>query len=196
VTISQNRFWRSEIALFERMARFEPQFGRGNILLAKAYYADGQYQKALLYYSKAFEIMKGYRNKVQNPEVKKFYEGFIKEIYFDAAHCYEGLGQFAKAAEHYALALKLDPDDSTIHNNIGINHMYLQQFSKAIAHFEEAIKNDPQNLQAMNNMAVCLIQQGEVNRAKQLWEDILRIDSLFLPAIDNLEGLKFQAIQE
>jgi tetratricopeptide (TPR) repeat protein len=195
LTIYQNQFWRSEVALFERMARFEPYFGRGHILLAKAYYHDKQFKKALLYYTKAFEIMKNYRQKVQDPEVKKIYEGFIKEIYFDAAHCYEGLNQFEKAAQHYALALKLDPHDAAIHNSIGINYMYLQQFSKAVAHFELALQGDSQNLLAMNNLAVCLIQQGEIGRAKKLWENILEIDSMFLPARDNLQGLKSRFVE-
>ena len=43
LTVKQNRYWFSEIALFERTLQFEPNFGRVRNLLAKAYYFNKQY---------------------------------------------------------------------------------------------------------------------------------------------------------
>jgi len=46
LTMHQNTFWRSEVALFERMDKYEPNFGRGQLLLAKAYYFAKRYDLA------------------------------------------------------------------------------------------------------------------------------------------------------
>jgi protein O-mannosyl-transferase len=85
LTWHQNTFWRSEIALFERMLRFEPEFGRGHLLLAKAYYFNGRPKDADEHFEKAFMIMSGYAKKATNLTAEKFYLGYIKEILFDWA---------------------------------------------------------------------------------------------------------------
>ena len=80
ITVRQNIFWRGEIPLFERMVRFEPDFGRGHLLLANTYYADKRYASAREHYLKALSIMEGYKSKAQNTTAKDFYAGFIKDI--------------------------------------------------------------------------------------------------------------------
>ena len=85
MTVRQNTFWRGEIPLFERMARFEPDFGRGHLLLANTYYADRQYALAQRHYLAALKIMQGYAFKAQNTTAKNFYLGFIKDINADLA---------------------------------------------------------------------------------------------------------------
>lgn len=87
-TIKQNTYWRGEIPLFERVVRFEKDFGRGHILLAKAYYVHQEYDRAIAQYKIALEIMQSYLKRAKVPEAQKFYLGFIQEIYFDLAHCY------------------------------------------------------------------------------------------------------------
>jgi len=88
-TIKQNTYWRGEIPLFERVVRFEKDFGRGHILLAKAYYFHQEYDRAIVQYNIALRIMQSYLSRTKVPEAKKFYLGFIQEIYFDLAHCSE-----------------------------------------------------------------------------------------------------------
>ena len=100
LTWHQNTFWRSEIALFERMLRFEPDFGRGHLLLAKAYYFNGRPQDADEHFKKAFTIMSAYAKKASNLTAEKFYLGFIKEILFDWAQNDRAMGHdpsFAQA---------------------------------------------------------------------------------------------------
>ncbi len=84
-SIYQNNFWKGEIPLFERMIRFEPNFARGQLLLANAYAAHNQKDLALDHYQKALDIMKKYRKKSANAQASRFYDGFIQEINFDIA---------------------------------------------------------------------------------------------------------------
>ena len=88
-TIKQNTYWRGEIPLFERVVRFEKNFGRGHLLLAKAYYFHQEYDRAIVEYEIALGIMQSYFKRAKVPEAQKFYLGFIQEIYFDLARCYE-----------------------------------------------------------------------------------------------------------
>ena len=85
LTWYQNTFWRSEIALFERMLCFEPEFGRGHLLLAKAYYFNGRPQMAEGHFEKAFAIMSGYAKKATNITAERFYLKYVKEILYDWA---------------------------------------------------------------------------------------------------------------
>ena len=137
-TVRQNTCWAGEIPLFERTVRFEKDFGRAHILLAKAYYKNGEYAKAIETYRRALAIMDGYLAKVGPQPVAAVYLGFIKEIHFDLAHCFEGLGDFQEAVNWYLRALVIDQNDVVVHNNLGIIYLKLGDQEKAAAHFREA----------------------------------------------------------
>ena len=91
ITIKQNMYWHSDIALFERTLQFEKNFGRGHLLLAKAYAADDQWEKALSEYTQALSIMRGYMAKIKNEQVRPFYQNYINEIYAGMAYSYQRL---------------------------------------------------------------------------------------------------------
>ena len=82
-TVGQNTFWRGEVPLFERMVRFEPRFGRGHILLARAYDADHRYDLAKRHYAIALDIMQGYAVRASDATAKNIYSGFIRDIHMD-----------------------------------------------------------------------------------------------------------------
>ena len=67
------------------MLHFEPDFGRGHLLLAKAYYFNGRPDLADGHFKKAFTIMSGYAKKATNATAENFYLGYEKQILFDWA---------------------------------------------------------------------------------------------------------------
>lgn len=152
MTLRQNTCWAGEIPLFERTVRFEKDFGRAHILLAKAYYSNGQYIKAIETYRRALTILDGYLVKVGSQPVASVYLGFIKEIHFDLAHCFEGLGDYQEAVNWYLRALVIDRTDAAVHNNLGVSYINLGDKEKAAAHFREAIVLDPQSVVARENL--------------------------------------------
>jgi hypothetical protein len=85
LTWHQNTFWQSETALFERMLRFEPNFARGHLLLAKAYYFNGRPQEADGHFQRAYMIMSGYAKKAANSTAKNFYLGYMNQILWNWA---------------------------------------------------------------------------------------------------------------
>jgi len=159
LTVHQNHYWRGEIPLFERTLEFEERFGRIRILLARAYYFDQSYDKAIEEYEKAFEIMDGYTRKTKGTEVYDVYQKFIKEIYFDLAHCYSSKMDFSRSIDQYNKVLILDPQNSEVYNNIGINYFYLNDIDQAISYFSKALEIDPGNILAKRNLSLCHEQE-------------------------------------
>ena len=158
-TIRQSTCWAGEIPLFERTVKFEKDLGRAHILLAKAYYRNGEYAKAIGMYRRALAIMDGYLAKVGSQPVASVYLGFIKEIHFDLAHCFEGLGDLEEAVHWYLRALVIDRNDAVVHNNLGIVYLRLGDQEKAAAHFREAIILDPRFVAAPKNLEELLRSQ-------------------------------------
>ncbi len=190
ITVRQNSFWRSEVALFERTLKFEKDFGRGHILLGRAYYFKQNWAKALRHYQKALEIMSGYLSRVDHPEARRFYLGFIKGIYFDRAHIYEARGEMKKALDEYRRALDIDSGDHVLYNSAGVVSLRLGEMEAAQIYFKKAIDLNPKNFMAMTNLAVCYIYQGEFKIAEELLGRVLRLNPNFQQARINLEKLK------
>ncbi len=125
LTIKQNTYWRNEIALFERVVKYEKGFGRGHILLAKAYLADGQFKKSIVENKKALHIMQNYVQKVGNTDVRNVYLGFINGIHVDMGVAYNNLGvHYAirknrnKAVEYFQKAIQMTPDNPGVIKNL------------------------------------------------------------------------------
>ncbi|MBI4309047.1 MAG: tetratricopeptide repeat protein [Candidatus Omnitrophica bacterium] len=168
VAIGQNTFWRSETALFERAMAFEPNFARGHLLLAKAYYFDKRYEAANTHFDQAYTIMKGYaaktmaninstdcrgnRCKAANTTAQRFYLGFMKGILFDWAHSLEGLGRFHEAKDKYQHAIAIDPRDPVLWNNLGVLEVKMGDMAQAKSNFEKALEISPDFVPAKDNL--------------------------------------------
>lgn len=120
MTVKQNTYWRSEMALFRRMVDFEPGFGRGHLLLAKAYYFSKRYNQANEHFARAYDIMRIYEANAMHEAPKQFYRGFLKEILFDWAHSFEEMGFWSAARDKYIEAIVLDPRDPVLWNNLAV----------------------------------------------------------------------------
>lgn len=113
-TMRQNTVWAGEIPLLERTVRFEPGFGRARMLLAGAYYRNGEYAKSIAEFRRALDIMEGYLLKTEYPPARAVYAGFVNEIYIGLAHCFEAAGDSLRALEAYARAWKFAPGGAVI----------------------------------------------------------------------------------
>lgn len=172
-TLRQNATWAGEIPLFERTVRFEKNLGRAHMLLAKAYYNNGEYTKAIQVYRRALAIMDGYLAKVGAQPIGRVYLGFIKEIHFDLAHCFEALGDFQGAVRAYLRALVLDPTDAVVHNNLGVIYLKQHNLKEAQAHFEQALSFDEHNIMAMKNLAAFYWAAGKPEQARVILQKML-----------------------
>jgi protein O-mannosyl-transferase len=189
MTMRQNTYWRGEIPLFERALAYEPQLGRVHVLLAKAYLFNGRTDDALREFDKARVIMSAYAAKAASPKARGFYEGFLKSIYADSAHCRLSKGNFNGAIADYNLALAIDPKDSFLYTNRGLSMIQIGQMYEGIADLETALRLDPGNVFAANNLSIAYIQSNRTDDARVLLEQILTKDPAFIPARQNLERL-------
>lgn len=169
LTIKQNTYWKSEIALFERTLKYQNS-ARVRILLAKAYYFASRYDRAILEYEEAFKMMSSYINLTDNAKVKDFYRGFIKEIYFDLAHCYEAKQNIPKAVEMYTTAIRLYPKNEILYSNLALLYIKQSDYLRAIDYLETALKINPASSLTRQNLAYCYFQIGQKDRADQLIE--------------------------
>jgi tetratricopeptide (TPR) repeat protein len=152
LTWYQNTFWKSEIALFERMLRFEPDFGRGHLLLAKAYYFNNRPQDADEHFEKAFTIMSAYAKKSTNLKAEKFYLGFVKEILFDWAQNDSAMGHWTMGLDKYKRAAAIDGKDASLYNNMAFVYLHLGDKKDAYLSLQQALRIDPSFAQARRNL--------------------------------------------
>ena len=188
INIKQNTYWRGEIPLFERTLHFQKDFGRVRFLLAKAYSAVGRYEDAVREDRKALAIMKGYEQKVQREDIKEFYRGFIKGIYYHLGYCLDFLGDPEGSLVEFKNALSLTPKNAAVHYSVGLSYLKVKDIQNAITHFEKSLELDGEDLMTMNNLAVCYQEVGEYGKAEKLLRTISEKDSRSISAKQNLEN--------
>ncbi|MBI5149957.1 MAG: glycosyltransferase family 39 protein [Candidatus Omnitrophica bacterium] len=103
-TVRQNTVWAGEVPLLERTVRFEPHLGRARMLLADAYYHHHEYNKAIIEYRRALDIMNGYLDRVGRSPARAVYAAFIEQIYIGLANSAMALGDFQQFLEGYKQA--------------------------------------------------------------------------------------------
>jgi tetratricopeptide (TPR) repeat protein len=118
----------------------------------------------------------------------KLLSSFPKEIIFAAAYQANLKEQYNKAMSLYDKFLKMNPNSSEGHNNLGLACSNLGLFSAAIEFFDKAIQLDPSNLVAHFNKAEVFFKRSEYNEALILFEKISIIEPDFADTF-NYKGL-------
>ncbi len=185
MTLGQNRYWRAEVPLFERAVKYEKNLARLRILLGKAYFMDGQISAAAGQFEQALGILAAYVKRVKEEEPRRLYLLFMKEAYFNLAQCYDKTGHLAYTVRYYQAALKIDPNDSMILNNLGTVFLRKSDLPAAENMFILAVQANPQDLMAKSNLALCYIMQGKEQQGGMLLQEVLSIAPDFPPARKN-----------
>ena len=76
-------------------------------------------------------------------------------------------GQFDAAAARYAAALKLTPDDETVHFNLGLAQARLGRTAEATQSYLEALRLFPDYAEAHNNLGNLLAKEGKLAEAAE-----------------------------
>lgn len=59
------------------------------------------------------------------------------------------------------------PDDTRVHNNLGMAYYFMNRPTTAIQHLQKALKSNPKNSDARNNLASIYFSQGQLEEAKK-----------------------------
>jgi tetratricopeptide (TPR) repeat protein len=96
---------------------------------------------------------------------------------------FSGLGQFVQAETSYRRALKIDPADAKVWNNLAkILFENLQRPKDAILCIEQMLKLDPANKLGWSNLAVMVGKLGHHDKALLYAERAIAIDPTFVEA--------------
>jgi len=75
---------------------------------------------------------------------------------------------------HFRTALKLAPNYSDAHDNIGILYGRRGQADRAVSHFSDALRVRPDFPDARHNLGVAYLQAGRVEPAIEQFREVLR----------------------
>ncbi len=160
LTQAQTRIWVGEIALFEKAVKYENGMGRLHLLLAQAYYANGDFRQAKGEYSIGRDIMLKYLGKIKDDRIKPFYLSFLKDSLLGIAACEQALGNWQAACAEYEKIFLFALPDSRVENNLGVCAIRVGDLPKAEQHFRRALAMDANFQDATKNLEQVLKQKS------------------------------------
>ena len=158
-TIRQNTAWASELALFQRSARFEGHLGRVQQALGDAHLQRQEYVRGIAAHIKAVEIMNRYETIAVGEKAKSYYRalGFVSVMAIATA--YLTLGDWPSAVAWLRRAVALDPDHPDVHENLGIAYAESGDAPNARIHLAKAVELAPDRVDYRRNLELFLAKQ-------------------------------------
>ncbi|MEX0799393.1 MAG: tetratricopeptide repeat protein [Bacteriovoracaceae bacterium] len=80
---------------------------------------------------------------------------------------------YTQALKNLKQAASLDPENSDIHNNLGMAYYFKKSEKKAELHIKKAVKLNPQNTDAKLNLASIHLKNNSLAEAERLYNNIL-----------------------
>ncbi len=106
---------------------------------------------------------------------------------FDLAGvCARETGDYAGAKDLFSKALALDPNNASVHNNLGLLYAMDQHPQKARKSFEKAVALDPGHPAYLNNLGFLLLSQKSYSQAETWLEKSLSLNPADLTLVNNL----------
>ena len=105
-------------------------------------------------------------------------------------------GEYEKAADFYAQALRSNPDYAPAHNNLGVVHAKLGRYAEAIACYEEAISLSQDYSAAFNNQAISYFRMGKFDKALEFFDKAIKADPKNIRAYNNKGAVLYEIGRE
>lgn len=86
--------------------------------------------------------------------------------FFEKAREYFEKKEFLKALVEYKKAIRLEPNDANLYNNLGTTYVSLEDTLGAVQAYESALKIDPSNRTVLLNLSQALIEKGAYRKAE------------------------------
>jgi len=106
------------------------------------------------------------------------------------AQSYAVIGNFDEAIRYSEEALNIDPNDSRIHNDLGVIWLMAGSLEKAKSAFIQALKLDPKNTEALLNLGSLLSEEGKTSEAIRHIEQVLQTNPNNAAAQTMLEEIR------
>ena len=82
--------------------------------------------------------------------------------------------EYTLALDQLLKAAEFSPNDSKVHNNLGMAYFFKEKPQEAIHHLKKSIKLNSKNTDALNNLASIYKTQKKIKLAQQLYEKALK----------------------
>jgi Flp pilus assembly protein TadD len=158
LTLSRNRVWQSQVALWGDAVAKSPAKGRPHANLGKALHDAGRTQEALPH------LRLGVQLEPANPTA-----------HFNLGVLLDDMGHPALAIPAYQQALSLQPDFPDALGNLANDLIMTGRMEEAISGLESALALAPRNATLHNSMGVALLQTGSVDRAIRHLEEAVSL---------------------
>jgi tetratricopeptide (TPR) repeat protein len=140
------------IKYFENAIRIDPGFYAGYSGLGLAQKKSGNYEYAVNAYLRSIEIDPLLANK----------DGCLFD---NIGNALSYLERFKYAVKYHKKALKLSPNNPTIHMNLGYTKLRMKDYDGAKSSYEKALSLDPEHLGAVRGMSYAMELTGDLDKA-------------------------------
>jgi hypothetical protein len=103
---------------------------------------------------------------------------------------YHRQGDDTRALDFLTESIRLKPDESRVHNDLGVVYMGQKRFRDAQREFTLALRLRPDNVKAINNLGAALASQGITEEAEKYFNAALRWEPENKDAMDNLRKIR------
>jgi tetratricopeptide (TPR) repeat protein len=198
LTSRQLTFWKDSETLYTRMSEVTTNNYMAHYNLGNFYAKEGRTNAAITNYAAALqeepnyadahnnlggilldqkrydEALGHYRAAVRtNPEFMHFFN--LANALADAASARRDANEFSQAVASYQQALRLNPNSSQAHHNLGLTWQVQGSNTEAIAEFAEAARLDTNRFDSWSRLAVCCAMQNRMSEAETAFRQIVRL---------------------
>lgn len=157
----------------ERARGMDPSLSEVNLALAELHHADGEYGKAVEYFTKA----------ESDPASRP-------AAYVGIAIVHAEQGREAQALDYFNRALALRPGNARIHAQIGYRHFLAGRLPEAIASYRKAVELQPDDVDLWSYLAGVYLTAGQVAEAERALARSIAIRPSYA-ALTNLGEIKY-----
>ncbi len=145
-------------AHYEAALRSEPNYAEAHSNLGAVLLRQGRFDEALAHYATAVRLKPEYL------------------YYFNFANAQMDAGRPSEAVPNYQHALRLNPNSSQAHHNLGMALRAQGQAEQAMAEFRAALRLQPDYESAEHHLANCLADAGLLKEAEAHYLAAVRLD--------------------
>jgi tetratricopeptide (TPR) repeat protein len=120
----------------------------------------------------------------------------LARVHYKLGNVYIKKKEFDLARIELETALKLKPDFSQAHNNLGFIFQSLNDTEAAYGAFLEAVRSDPNNGEAHQNLGIVLKIRGDYLKAEKELLNALEINPTLVSALRSLGFLYFDKLNQ
>src|ERR1051326_1485218 len=109
----------------------------------------------------------------------------------EQGNTYYDHGDYQQAIAAYQNALKLDPNDADVYNNLGAAYFNLNKATEATAAFQKSISLKSDDAEAFNNLGASLYKAGRYQEASEAFLRAVRLTPNDADALNNLGAVYY-----